>query len=70
MKRKKINLEITDFLMKRVKQLGIIIKEHKHRLIFYKTNLNRTYNECNSKKSKTEQRLFCSICDYNMCNSC
>lgn len=67
---KKFNLELTDFLKKKTKELGMKIKEHKHRLIFCKTNLNWTCNECNSEKSKTEPRLFCSICDYNMYNSC
>ena len=67
---KKFNLELTDFLKKKTKELGMKIKEHKHRLIFCKTNLNWTCNECNSEKSKTEPRLFCSICDYNVYNSC
>ena len=48
----------------------MIIKEHKHKLIYSKTNFDWICNECNSGKSKTESRLFCSICDYNMCNNC
>ena len=67
---KKFNLKFTDFLEKKLKELGMKIKEHKHKLIYCKTNLNWTCNECNKEKPKAEPRLFCSICNYNMCNYC
>ena len=39
-------------------------------VIYCKTNFNWICKECYSEWSKTEPRLFCSICDYNMCNYC
>ena len=39
-------------------------------VIYCKTNLIWTCNECNNEKQKAEPRLFCSICNYNMCNYC
>ena len=66
----KLNSEIVDFFKKKFHEFGMNIKEHKHILIYCKTNFNWTCKECFSEWSKTEPRLFCSICDYNMCNYC
>ena len=58
------------FLFKKYKELGMNIKEHEHKVIYCKTNYNWYCNECFAEWSKTEPRLFCSICDYNMCSNC
>ena len=67
---KEFKLELKDFLKEKLNELGMKIKEHKHKLIYCKTNFNWTCKECFSEWSKTEPRLFCSVCDYNLCNYC
>ena len=58
------------FLIEKYKEIGMKIKEHEHKLIYCKTNLDWTCSNCSLKSSKEEPRLYCSICDYNMCNYC
>ena len=58
------------FLSQKFKELGMKIKEHEHKVIYTITNYDWKCNECKENKSKGEPRLYCSICDYNMCNTC
>ena len=69
----KFNLEGKDFeefINKKFGEIGMKTKEHEHKLVFIKTIFDWKCNECNSQKAKSEPRLYCSICDYNMCNNC
>ena len=66
----KLNSTIRDYINKKFMELGIKTKEHEHRLIYCKTNFNWTCSECSFVDTKLEPRLFCSICNYNMCNNC
>ena len=66
----KFNLGLKDYINKKYMQIGIKTKEHEHKLIYCKTNFNWTCSQCALKESKTVPRLFCSICNYNMCNYC
>ena len=66
----KSNSTIRDYINKKFMELGIKTKEHEHRLIYCKTNFNWTCSECSFVDTKLEPRLFCSICNYNMCNNC
>jgi hypothetical protein len=69
----KINLESKEFfkfITEKFRKIGMKVEEHEHKLVYSKTNLDWECNECESEKSKKEPRLFCSICNYNMCNEC
>jgi len=69
----KIDFESKDFLKfinEKFKEIGMKVEEHEHKLVYSKTNLDWECSECESEKSKNEPRLFCSICNYNMCNEC
>ena len=59
-----------EFLMEKFNETGIKIKEHEHILIYCKTNFNWTCSDCSYVDTKLEPRLFCSTCNYNMCNNC
>ena len=61
---------VNEYLNKKFIEIGIKVKEDEHKLIYCKTNFNWICNECNNEKPKAEPRLFCSICNYNMCNYC
>ena len=67
----KIDLKSDDFLkFINDKMLGIKTEEHEHKLIYLKTNFDWKCNKCKSSRPKKEPRLYCSICDFNMCNKC
>ena len=65
-----LNSTIRDYINKKFLELGIKTKEHEHKLIYCKTNFNWICSECPFVDTKQEPRLFCSICNYNMCNNC
>ena len=68
-----IDLDSEDFLKflnKKFKELGKKINEHEHKLIYTITDFPWVCNTCKKKYQKNESRLYCSICDYNICNSC
>ena len=58
------------YINKKYMEIGIKIKEHEHKLIYCKTSFNWICSQCTLKESKTVPRLFCSICNYNICNNC
>ena len=62
--------EFLNFIKNKYHQIGMEIEEHEHKLIYTKTNFDWKCNECKKNKTKSESRLYCSICDYNMCNKC
>ena len=62
--------DFLNFLNKKCKEIGKKINEHEHKLIYTITNFPWSCNTCKKKFQKNESRLYCSICDYNMCNSC
>ena len=62
--------DFLNFLNKKCKEIGKKINEHEHKLIYTITNFPWSCNSCKKKYQKNESRLYCSICDYNMCNSC
>ena len=69
----KINLDSKDFLNflnGKYKELGKKIKEHEHKVIYLVTDFDWKCKECKKNYSKNEPRLYCSICDFNMCNTC
>ena len=51
-------------------QMGIMVKEHKHKLVYCLTNYSWKCNICNLKYKKEVGRYYCSLCDYNMCENC
>ena len=62
--------DFLNFLNKKCKEIGKKINEHEHKLIYTITNFPWSCNLCKKKYQKNESRLYCSICDYNICNSC
>jgi hypothetical protein len=64
------NKQLLSFLNKKFHEIGMKVDEHEHKLIYAKTNFDWKCNECEQKKLKEESRIYCSICDYNMCNEC
>ena len=68
------NFEIpgfSDYLEKKdSKRKGIIVKEHRHLLVYCLTNIDWTCNICENIYSKENMKYYCSLCDYNMCENC
>ena len=64
------NKQLLSFLNKKFHEIGMKVDDHEHKLIYTKTNFDWKCNECEQKKLKEESRIYCSICDYNMCNEC
>ena len=68
------NFEIpgfSDYLEKKdSKRKGIIVKEHRHLLVYCLTNIDWTCNICEKIYSKENMKYYCSLCDYNMCENC
>ena len=62
--------DFKDFIINKFEQIGMKIEEHNHKVVFLKTNFDLKCNICNNSYSKSESRLFCSICEYNICNKC
>ena len=62
--------DFLNFLNKKCKEIGKKINEHEHKLIYTITNFPWSCNLCKKKYQKNESRLYCSICDYNICNFC
>ena len=58
------------FVLQEDKQLGVTVKEHKHKLIYCLTNISWKCNSCNLKYKKEIGKYYCSLCDYSMCESC
>ena len=58
-----------EFLSKNKYKLGKI-DEHEHNLVVTMTNCKWECNECNFKYCKDIPRMYCSICDYNICGDC
>ena len=49
---------------------GIKIDEHEHTLIYLINNKNWSCNICSTSFNSNIAKFYCSICDYNVCNSC
>ena len=49
---------------------GIKIEEHVHTLIYLINNRNWSCNICHACFNSNTGKYYCSICDYNVCNSC
>jgi hypothetical protein len=62
--------EFLDFVFDKESNLGLIVKEHEHKLIHCLINDNWKCSKCNNKYDKSESRYYCSLCDYNMCDQC
>ena len=60
----------SDFMKEIDNGLGIIVKEHKHILVYCLSIKDWKCNICNENFSKNKGRYYCSICDYNMCEKC
>ena len=62
--------EFIAFVLHKERQVGIMTKEHEHRLVFSLTNFDWKCNVCNSVNNRREGKYYCSLCDYNMCDKC
>ena len=49
---------------------GIKMEEHVHTLIYLINNRNWSCNICHTCFNSNTGKYYCSICDYNVCNSC
>ena len=57
--------------IKRKEQFGaIIVKEHKHKLVYCLTDFKWSCDLCKKKYQRKNARYFCSICNFNMCDEC
>ena len=64
--------ELIRFLMIRSEIIspGIIILEHEHELVCCLTNENWKCNQCKKNYKSHDEKFFCSLCDYYMCQKC
>jgi hypothetical protein len=62
--------EFMGFVLQKLKDVGISVKEHPHRLVFCLTNYDWKCDICKTNYGKKEPTHFCSLCDYNMCDKC
>ena len=62
--------EFMDFVLQKIKTVGISVSEHQHKLVYCLTNYDWKCDICKTNYSKKDPTYFCSICDYNMCDKC
>ena len=64
--------ELIRFLMIRSEIIspGITILEHEHKLVCCLTNDNWICNQCQKSYKSNDEKFFCSLCDYSMCQNC
>jgi hypothetical protein len=60
----------SQFVMNNDNSVGIIVNEHKHRLVFCLTNVSWKCDNCKLKYKKEAEKYYCSLCDYSMCKNC
>ena len=60
----------SDFMKEIDNSVGIIVNEHKHILVYCLTINDWKCNICNTNNTKDKGRYYCSVCDYNMCETC
>ena len=58
------------YLREKDRGQAIIVKEHKHKLVFCMTRLNWSCNICKQNYKKEDSKYFCSLCDFSMCQDC
>jgi hypothetical protein len=67
----KINKEeLIDFIISKEKEVGIKVKEHQHMLVYCLTQFSWICNKCKKMYDKYIGTYFCSVCDFNLCDSC
>ena len=64
--------ELISFLLYRAKNInpGIKILEHEHELVCCLTNYGWTCKQCKKVYTAQDEKFYCSICDYYMCQAC
>ena len=59
-----------DFIKKKEQTTGIKIKEHDHILAMCITKFDWKCEKCNTNFDKKENKYYCSVCDYSVCEKC
>jgi len=49
---------------------GIKILEHEHKLVCCLTNDNWVCEQCKNLYKSQDEKFYCSLCDYNLCQQC
>ena len=62
--------KLSNYIMSIDNSVGIIVNEHKHRLVYCLTNANWRCSNCEIKYKKEFGKYYCSLCDYSMCKNC
>ena len=64
--------ELISFLLYRANKInsGIKILEHEHELVCCLTNYGWTCKQCKKVYTAQDEKFYCSICDYYMCQAC
>jgi hypothetical protein len=66
--KEKVNIDLNT--LNKYKQIGIMIKEHIHNLVYCLNNFTWKCNLCKFKYEKQFPKYFCSLCNYSMCEKC
>ena len=61
---------LNNYIMSIDNSVGVIVNEHKHKLVYCLTNANWKCSNCGIKYKKEFGKYYCSLCDYSMCKNC
>ena len=62
--------EFEDYLREKDSEIGIVVKEHKHKLVYCMVRSSWKCNICELNYKKEEEKYYCSLCDFSMCKNC
>jgi len=66
--KEKVNIDLNT--LNKYTQIGLMIKEHIHNLVYCLNNFTWKCNLCKFKYEKNFPKYFCSLCNFSMCEKC